>query len=87
MVWKVVIHPYDLIGGGLAWRVGNGRKVRIGSDPWARCGQKHILPTNLQNLLHDRGIFYLNQITDPLANSFFSQGWITSTALILDSGK
>ena len=71
MVWKVVIRPYDLIGGGLAWRVGNERKVRISSDPWARCGKKHILPTNLQNLLHGHGIFYLNQITDPLANSFF----------------
>ena len=87
MVWKVVIHPYDLIGGGLAWRVGNERKVRIGSDPWEICGQKHILPTNFQNLLHDRGIFYLNLIVDPLANSVFSQGCITSSALILDSGR
>ena len=87
MVWKVVVCPYDIIGGVLAWRVGNDRKVRIGSDPWERCGKKHILPTNLKNLLHDRGIFYLNQIVNPLANSFFHQGWITITALILDSGR
>ena len=41
--WKAVIKSFDVIGGGLAWSVGNGRKIHIREDPWAGCLQKHIL--------------------------------------------
>ena len=37
--WKVVVKSFDVIGGGLAWSVRNGRKLRIGEDPWAGCLQ------------------------------------------------
>ena len=41
--WKDVIKFFDVIGGGLAWSVGNGIKIRIREDPWDGCLQKHIL--------------------------------------------
>ena len=35
--WKAVIKSFDVIHGGLAWSVENGRKLRIGEDPWDGC--------------------------------------------------
>lgn len=43
IIWKVVLQSFDLIGQGLAWKVGNGRNVTIGLDPWSGCGQGHLL--------------------------------------------
>lgn len=43
VIWKVVLQPFDLIVQGLAWKVGNGRNVRIGLDPWPCSVQGHLL--------------------------------------------
>ena len=32
---------FDLIGDWLEWQIGNGRKVRIGQDPWIGGGGIH----------------------------------------------
>jgi hypothetical protein len=49
IIWKVLIHAFKGVGDGLAWRVGVGTKVRLGSNPWPGSGVNHILPPDLIN--------------------------------------
>lgn len=34
LIWKAIMASLDVIRGGLSWKVGNGRRVYIGIDPW-----------------------------------------------------
>jgi hypothetical protein len=34
IIWKVVIQAFEVMGDGLAWNIGKGTKVWLGSDPW-----------------------------------------------------
>lgn len=47
IMWKALIKAFDLVGGGIAWKVGIDRSIRVGVDPWAGCGWNHILPNHL----------------------------------------
>jgi hypothetical protein len=51
-IWKAITHDFKGVGDGLAWRVGKGTKVRLGSDPWLGSGANHTLPPDLINLLN-----------------------------------
>ena len=44
VVWKAVLKSLDVIRHGLAWKVGNGRRVRIGIGPWIGSDLNHIHP-------------------------------------------
>jgi len=55
-----VIKSFDVIGGGLAWSVGNGRKIRIGEDPWAGCLQQHLLMEDTIQALREAGYYHLH---------------------------
>ena len=33
IMWKVVLKSFDLVGNGLAWKVGYGKNIHIGMDP------------------------------------------------------
>ena len=58
--WKVVVKSFDVIGNGLAWMIGNGRKLRVGEDPWTGCLQQHKLMDNTMLALRQNGIFFLH---------------------------
>jgi hypothetical protein len=32
IIWKAMVFSFDVIGDGLAWKVGKGNKVRVGRD-------------------------------------------------------
>jgi hypothetical protein len=34
IVWKALIDAFPLFGEWTVWRVGNGKSLRIGEDPW-----------------------------------------------------
>jgi hypothetical protein len=34
IIWKAPVKDFPSIGNKLAWRVGNGPRVRLGGDPW-----------------------------------------------------
>jgi hypothetical protein len=41
------------------WKVGNGKKVRIGEDPWLGAGDAFHLSESLVWSLHETGIYSL----------------------------
>ena len=69
------IRPFDLIGSKMAWKVGNGKQVQLGEDPWVGSSPGYILPKHMIKFLHFRGIFTLIQIVDHNYSSWKGRGW------------
>ena len=61
MGWKVLVLAFPLVGNWLAWLVGNGRKIRVGEDPWSGEGERYKLLEGLVSKLRSLGIYNLNQ--------------------------
>jgi hypothetical protein len=62
IMWKDLVSSFDVIGDGLAWRVGKGNQVRLGRDAWPGSGGAHILSENIIQHLQMKGIFYLSRL-------------------------
>ena len=73
--WKAVVKSFDVIGNGLAWMIGNGRKLRVGEDPWTGCVQQHKLLENIVLALRQSGIFFLHQLVDLVQMVRWEQSW------------
>jgi len=74
IIWKAIIMAFEIIGRGLAWKVGDGWSLLIGRDPWPGSGQVHILSGPLVQWLEGRGLIFLSQIVDPVTTTFWNQG-------------
>lgn len=55
------------------WNIGNGRKLRIGEDPWPGCESQHLLSEHLIMELRQKGLYTLHQLVDPLGNNMWGQ--------------
>ena len=75
--WKATLWPFDLIGNGLVWKVGNGPEVRIGPDPWVGYKWRHLLPSHMLERLHYHGFYFLKDIGCPSVSMLMEQGWIS----------
>ena len=75
IIWKALCKALPLILEGLVWKIGDGTKARIGTDPWTGCSQNHLLPFQLLQLIHQKGFFHLNQIAYPDSTNLWHQGW------------
>ena len=53
-------------------------------DPWVGATSQHLLPQNLIDRHHERGIFHISQIVDEQHSSIWSQGWQDAQALNLE---
>lgn len=85
VIWKATVKSFRIIEARLAWHIGNGKKVRIGIDPWVGCRAEHELPRELVTTLNDHGILYLNQVAYEEGSSFWNQGWKLAEQLHLDA--
>jgi hypothetical protein len=56
--WNAMMDAYQLIGDWLCWKIGNGRKIRIGEDPWIGGGEAFKLSNILVEELHSKGFFH-----------------------------
>jgi hypothetical protein len=77
IIWKALIKDFDLVGNGLVWRVGSGRLVRLGLDPWSGCQLGHLLSAGIRHRLAQGGFYYLAQVGDPLQTNMWHQGWMS----------
>ena len=80
-----MIKSFDFVGGGLAWSVGNGRKIRIGVDPWDRCLQQHLLMEGTIQALREAGYYHLHQLAAPIQMVRWGESWIQAEDLGLHS--
>jgi hypothetical protein len=84
-IWKAVIKSFPVIEGGLAWKVGNGLRVRLGVDPWTGSEGKHLLSDHLLATLKQKGLNSLNSLADQPSTTLWAQGWKTATTLNLNT--
>eukprot|EP00253_Pinus_taeda_P034809 PITA_34809 len=82
-IWKAVIDTLPLLWEGITWHIKEGNFVRIGMDPWVRCGNTHRLHADLIRHLHDRGVTHIKHIGDRENSSFLHQAWLSARALEL----
>jgi hypothetical protein len=75
VIWKAIINSFPVIGEGLAWKIGNGHRVRLGADPWAGSEGQHLLPEQLILHLRIKGYDTLDKLVDPDQTTIWSQGW------------
>eukprot|EP00253_Pinus_taeda_P017324 PITA_17324 len=55
VIWKATIEGFSVIEQGPAWKVGDGRNVKIGRDPWVGCNESFALSPSLLRHLDGRG--------------------------------
>lgn len=75
IIQKALIQSFPLLSNWLAWRIGNGDKVRIGADPWIGCAALYRLPVAMIETLHNKGVFTIAGAADPIQTSLWHQGW------------
>jgi hypothetical protein len=75
VIWKAILNAFPLIEIGLAWKIGNGNRLRLGSDPWSGSDGNHLLTEQLIQSLHSRDIFFLSSLADPNLSTLWAQGW------------
>lgn len=84
VVWKAVVSLAHTIEQGLAWKVGDGTRVRVGCDPWAGCSDRYALSHDLKLFLNERGYLFLNQVPNLRTTTIWRQGWLTEVDLHLE---
>lgn len=62
---KAFVLSFPVIGRFLAWKVGQGDQVRIGTDAVLVWGERMIFPGDMLTSLQDKGFTTLNQIGNP----------------------
>ena len=75
VIWKSILNDFPLIENGLAWKIGNGNRFRLGTDPWLRSGINHLLTEQLIQSVHSRDILFLSSLAYPSRSTLWSQGW------------
>lgn len=74
-IWKAVLASMEVICSGLSWKVGNGKRFRIGLDPWLGSSHSHILPRDLVDSLEQNNFRFLSQVGDERSSTIICQGW------------
>jgi hypothetical protein len=85
-VWKDIVTKLPLVGEWTVWKVGNGKNIRIGDDPWLGAGKdckfldlmfESLRNQNVDSLSDDRAI-----IPQPRGRT----GWKSTNTLELSGG-
>lgn len=86
IVWKALVEAFTLVGSWIAWKIGNGRSVSLGEDPWLGASNNYKLSDPLIKFLWNQNILHLHdvQVGDPQPRG--RVGWqdVASLGLPLD---
>lgn len=75
VIWKATVEAFSVIEQGLAWKVGDGRHIRIGRDPWVGCNEAFALSPGFLRHLDSKGITTLNQVEKVGHSTIWGQAW------------
>eukprot|EP00253_Pinus_taeda_P033452 PITA_33452 len=75
VIWKATVEAFSVIDQGLAWKIGDGRQMRIGRDPWVGCNEAFALSPGLLRHLGSKGILTLNQVEKTGHSTIWVQAW------------
>ena len=64
--------------------MGNGRKLRVGEDPWMGSSLQHLLPRCTVEALRQQGITFLSHLADPVRRRLGIQSWLQASSLGLE---
>ena len=79
--WKVVLWAFDLIGNSLVWKIGDGKDVCIGLDPWSGCKWRHALPVPMLDRLHMAGFQFISDIGIHCLSGLMTQKWLSADTI------
>eukprot|EP00253_Pinus_taeda_P016010 PITA_16010 len=83
-IWKATLESFKVIEQGLAWKIGNGEKVRIGKDPWVGCNGNYALSPDLILQLEGKDLRFLSQVEKPSFSTIWGQAWKNGAELELE---
>eukprot|EP00253_Pinus_taeda_P008342 PITA_08342 len=75
VIRKATVEAFSVIEQGLAWKIGDGRQIRIGRDPWVGCNEAFSLSPGLLRHLGSKGILTLNQVEKTGHFTIWGQAW------------
>eukprot|EP00253_Pinus_taeda_P030540 PITA_30540 len=75
VIWKATVEAFIVIDQGLDWKVGDGKNVRIGRDPWVGCNASYALSPGLLRHLGSKGLLTLNQVEKVGLSTIWGQAW------------
>eukprot|EP00253_Pinus_taeda_P034852 PITA_34852 len=84
-IWKATVEAFSVIEQGLAWKVGDGRQIRIGRDPWIGCNEAFALSPGFLRHLDTKCISTLNQVERVGQSTIWGQAWKDDEALGLNA--
>jgi hypothetical protein len=61
-VWKALVEAFPLVGDWVVWKIGDGKKVRVGEDPWLGAGNYFRLSPPLIQSLRNNNIHSLHDV-------------------------
>jgi hypothetical protein len=53
------VDSFPLVGKWIVWRIGNGRKICIGEEPWVRADEDYKLSKEVRKFLARKFVFSL----------------------------
>eukprot|EP00253_Pinus_taeda_P035163 PITA_35163 len=80
-----MVESFKVVEQGLAWKIGNGRNLKLGKDPWVGCNEYYALSPGLIGQLESKGIFSLNQVEKVRHSSIWGQAWKSGEDLDLEA--
>jgi hypothetical protein len=84
IVWKALVAAFPLVGLWTMWRVGNGRSIRLGEDPWLGSKNDFRFSESLLQATHSADIFSLEDAKSQTPQPSWRQGWNSAENLGLD---
>ena len=82
-MWNGFIRAMSWITRYLGWKIGNGKNIKVGIDPFAGVSSDYFLPVDLISYLEDYGICTLSDALNRGIATSLTEYWITTDGLEL----